>query len=218
MVMTRAQQAEALTHILHTVFDQPEDSPLERALAHNNIISPLDLISIGDFEYPSLDYRDDNNIPGTISRGNAGLLRTFKAFVAHDTKEEDSVPDGYWMQITREQFDQFCVALLNPTVPPPANTTRTTTTTTASDLTRKFRCGIRRDPNLFIPFRNDNAWDNWNRSTVAQAHAQDVSEVLKSAYKPSAGVQKELFDHKQKYMYAVFEKTLLTDKGKALVR
>ena len=27
----------------------------------------------------------------------------------------------------------------------------------------------------------------------------------------------QLFDEKQKFMYAVFEKTLLTDKGKALV-
>ena len=31
-------------------------------------------------------------------------------------------------------------------------------------------------------------------------------------------VKAALFDEKQKYMYAVFEKTLLTDKGKALVR
>ena len=59
---------------------------------------------------------------------------------------------------------------------------------------------------------------NWQRATMAQARAQDVSEVLDPTFKPSTTADHTLFDEKQKYMYAVFEKTLLTDKGKALVR
>ena len=35
--------------------------------------------------------------------------------------------------------------------------------------------------------------------------------------KPATG-EKDLFEPKQKYMYAVFERVLQTDKGKALVR
>jgi len=53
--------------------------------------------------------------------------------------------------------------------------------------------------------------------TVAQAHAQDVYDVLDPAYKPSP-TDKDLFKVKQKYMYAIFERVLQTDKGKALVR
>ena len=53
---------------------------------------------------------------------------------------------------------------------------------------------------------------------MAQACAQDVSEVLDSKCQPTTNSDKLLFDEKQKYMYAVFEKTLLTDKGKSLVR
>ena len=41
--------------------------------------------------------------------------------------------------------------------------------------------------------------------------------MLDSAYKPPAG-EEDLFKAKQKYMYAVFERVLQTDKGKALVR
>ena len=52
---------------------------------------------------------------------------------------------------------------------------------------------------------------------MAQARAQDVSEVLDLTFKPSTTADSMLFDEKQKYMYAVFKKTLLTDKGKALV-
>jgi len=52
---------------------------------------------------------------------------------------------------------------------------------------------------------------------VAQAQAQDVSDVLNPLFKSVPG-EKDLFEAKQKYMYAVFERVLQTDKGKALVR
>jgi len=45
-----------------------------------------------------------------------------------------------------------------------------------------------------------------------------VEEVLEPSYVPTTTDEKDLFSEKQKYMYAVFERTLLTDKGKALVR
>jgi len=56
-------------------------------------------------------------------------------------------------------------------------------------------------------------WDSWHCSTVAQAWAQDVSDVLDPLFKPATGEKP-----KQKYMYAFFERVLQTDKGKALVR
>jgi len=59
--------------------------------------------------------------------------------------------------------------------------------------------------------------DSWCRSTVAQARAQDISDVLDPLFKP-VPAEKDLFEAKQKYMYAVFERVLWTDKDKALVR
>ena len=41
--------------------------------------------------------------------------------------------------------------------------------------------------------------------------------MLDPNYIPTTVEDIQLFDEKQKFMYAVFEKTLLTDKGKALV-
>jgi len=52
---------------------------------------------------------------------------------------------------------------------------------------------------------------------VVQAYAQDVYDALNPSYKPPAA-EKNLFEVKQRFMYAVFEKILQTDKGKALVR
>ena len=52
---------------------------------------------------------------------------------------------------------------------------------------------------------------------MSQARAQGVEDILDPTYSPPAG-NEDLFDEKQKYMFAVFERTLLTDKGKAILR
>jgi hypothetical protein len=52
---------------------------------------------------------------------------------------------------------------------------------------------------------------------IAQAHAQDVDDVLDPTFHPSKPKDKLLFEEKQKYVYAIFEPKLLADKGKALV-
>ena len=58
---------------------------------------------------------------------------------------------------------------------------------------------------MFQPFKEDKQWDSWNRATIAQARAQDVLEVLNPKYEPQDDAEKQLFDEKQKYMFAVFE-------------
>lgn len=44
-----------------------------------------------------------------------------------------------------------------------------------------------------------------------------MAKILDPGYKPTKPDDKLLFNEKQKYIYAVFEQKLLTDKGKALV-
>jgi hypothetical protein len=63
----------------------------------------------------------------------------------------------------------------------------------------------------------DKQWVSWQCSTIAQARAQDVDDVLDPTFHPSKPEDKLLFEEKQKYVYAIFEQKLLTDKGKALV-
>jgi hypothetical protein len=80
-----------------------------------------------------------------------------------------------------------------------------------------FKKGIKCDPSLFSVYKDKKQWDQWQCLTMAQAHAQDVTKVLVESYTPNTGPDTELFIEKQKFMYAVFECTLQTDQGKALV-
>jgi hypothetical protein len=70
---------------------------------------------------------------------------------------------------------------------------------------------------MFPTLIQDKQWDIWQRSIFAQARAQDLIEVLTASYVAVIPADRSLFEEKQKYMYAVFERTLLSNKGKALV-
>jgi len=132
------------------------------------------------------------------------------------------MPIEDWTTVTKRDFDDFqtsCdgLALSEKTdsfsafTPIPVIApTPYMPTPKQKDLLSKFKKGIKRDASLFVMLKD-------HQSTIAQAHAQDVYDVLNPAYKPSP-TDKDLFEAKQKYMYAVFKRVLQTDKGKALVR
>ena len=216
MVLTRAEAKAAITYILETVFNLSAGSPLHSALDRAAITSPLDLVTMRDVDYETLDYADGNNVL-PLPKGYSGLLRAFKAFISHQRDNNVTITDTIWTTLRTEDFNNFRIgpsyfrSHTTPTQAPPA-------ITPSSDPLRDFRRGIRRDISYFVALKDDGAWDNWYRATTAQARAQDVAEILDHTYTPSGPAQTSLFDEKQKYMYAVFEKTLLTDKGKALVR
>lgn len=217
MVLTRDQAKAAMTYILETIFNLNADSILHKSLERAAITSPLDLITMREVEYELLDYEDSQKAILTIPRGYSGLLRAFKAFISYQVSKGISIDDNTWTTITPDEFNSFRVSstyLQNLSTPAAISSS----SQSSSDPLREFRRGIKRDISYFIPLKDDSAWDNWHRATMAQARAQDVAEILDPTYVPSGTSQTMLFDEKQKYMYAVFEKTLLTDKGKALVR
>jgi hypothetical protein len=66
--------------------------------------------------------------------------------------------------------------------------------------------------------KDEKQWDNWNRSLKSLAHAHDIYQVFDANYTATTAEEIDLFEFKQKIMYAVFQQTVLTDQGKALVR
>ena len=217
MVMTREQARAAMTHILDNVLNLPPQSPVHSALERAAIFTPIDLVTLDRGEFEELLYTDGDGEVMPLPKGYAGLLRGFQAFILYKRNNGTPLGENTWATLTDEEFNEFrlspnfytggaspSVVLSGPQ--------------TFSDPLKEFRRGIKRDITHFISLKDDGAWDNWQRATMAQARAQDVADVLDPNYKPNTPAETMLFDKKQKYMYAVFEKTLLTDKGKALVR
>ncbi|HEY9706731.1 MAG TPA: hypothetical protein V6D48_00855, partial [Oculatellaceae cyanobacterium] len=219
MVLSCAQLTEIMKYIVEDILFQQPDSNIKRALESNDIDSPFDLCMLDDEDIADLQYSDDNSDLQHLSKGNVGLLKAFKSFVIHQENIGTPIQDTDWLKISRDHFNQYRISstYVHKLIPTPV-TLSMHSFPSQPDPVRDFQRSIKRDITLFIPFKDDAAWDNWKQSTIAQARTQGVEEVLNPAYIPSTTDEINLFDAKQKYMYAVFEKTLLTDKGKALVR
>jgi hypothetical protein len=226
MVGTRSQaNADPFAHVLDNVFKQGPDSPLRKSLQHEGILNMFDLIALNESDISALKYMDDSGgtpIETPLPRGYRSLLVALLGYTTHCY--QNGTPLGYsdWINVTADEFNEYRLsyafiafrsgAISSASTMPSAPTPR------PKDPVESFKRGIKRDITHFTPFKDDKQWDTWSRSTMAQARAQDVDSVLDPAYIPSSEDEKLLFDEKQKYMYAVFECTLLTDYGKSLVR
>ena len=127
-----------------------------------------------------------------------------------------------WLAVDQDEFNTFRLDYDENDYTPSTSASPVASLSAKSaptvDPVREFKRGIKRDPTLFPELKDLKQWDAWCIETKAQAKAQNVEQVFDAKYKASSASDKELFEQKQKFMYAVFTKKLLTDKGKSLVR
>jgi len=222
MPLTRVQNQEAFTHVITTVFDMAATEPLPLALERVGMREITDLVSMKEEALDELEYDSGTaQAPLVVAvprhlRAFINLLQTFVLYRTTEGNPIGSLDD--WRAVTYEAFADFRTS--SAVVPGGAPSPRTVTASGSSTVTpvEVFRKGIKRDANAFSALKDMKQWDQYKRSTKAQARAQGVAEVLDPAFTPVLQDDKDLFEAKQQFMYAVFEKTLLTDFGKSVVR
>jgi len=176
-----------MDHILQTVFDLPADSELEKILDHNGYRQPTDFVTEKDDTLDRLAYPNDAKAMVKIKKGDAGLLKSFKRYVALQSQQGTPLETDNWVNITLDQFEKFQISKANTmyspaTMPTPPAPIRQPF---AADVVKDFKQGIKCDIGQFLSLKDDNAWDSWNYGTIAQARAQDIIEVLDALYIPS---------------------------------
>src|SRR5687767_12793638 len=102
MVLTKKKNTEILYFILEKVFEEEANSDLHKIMAHSKIKSILDIINMEDTAFMHLQYHDDQKIPMEISKGVAGLLRSFKAFDAYCNGIGRPIDDDEWITLKQE--------------------------------------------------------------------------------------------------------------------
>ncbi len=223
---TKARSKDILNHVLDNVFELDKDHVMRKALKDNAIDNILVLLDWKECDLEMLHFsvKTKNEDTGEVTMDThplgktyTNLLIIFKAYVGVKFPNIKSIDVQDWFDIDSDDFDAFRVSRnYEPNVktkPPP-----TLNPNKAKDPVSDFKRGIKRDQSLFPTLKDERQWDTYKRSTKAQATAQGVSEVLNPNYSPVSFDDKKLFDLKQQYMYAVAEKTLLTDIGKSAVR
>ena len=219
MPLTRAQKESALVHVLDKVLQLVPTSPTRAALQRAYVTNIHELLDIPTKDLPYLDYIDSDGTRQVLPRACSGCLGTFRAYIAY-RNQTDPIGDG-WELLTSDDFDKFRISddfLLYGTTQSSSSTATTVSAPRKPDLVKEFMKGTRRDMNLFPTLTDDKLWDKYYRSLHAQACAQDLEEVLDPKYIPKDQESQRLFSKKQNFMFAVFEKTLQTDQGKAYVQ
>ena len=80
-------------------------------------------------------------------------------------------------------------------------------------MAQQFKKTVKRDVSSFDVFKDKKRFKKWHLNLLATAAAQDVEEILDPNYVPITQEEKYLFTEKQKYMYLVATKILLTNRG-----
>ena len=225
--MTRAEAKEAFNHVLDKVLDRGDSSSLKKALIEDGITDIFDLVTVLDEVIDSLAYEDpDDKIFYPVKKGDKMLL---KCFLAYQQSLESVTGDVDYNAITQANFDSYRISPAyratlcqpDPVLSSPAPTPHLHTTSSQPSHfspVAMFRRTIKKDPSLFPTLKDDKYHDVWHRSFNTQAVAQDVADILNEAYVPTTADDIALFAEKQKFVYAVLETKVLTDRGKAIIR
>ena len=227
MVLTRQQRMDAMDHVVTTVLDQAADGAIMLALQQSGTIDILLLASLSETQIDNLKVSSTTAVPNPpiLAPGHLGLIKAIVAYERWRSAMSNPIDDD-WMSVTFDEFNTFRTSLnFNPqsmfATASPASTNPTAAgaaTSPARDPLSDFKRGMKRDSSQFPVLKDEKQWDNWNRTACAQARAQDVAHVFDESYIPITPEDKALFQAKEIFMFAVFEKTLMTDQGKAFVR
>jgi hypothetical protein len=227
MVLTRSEAKLAFTHILQNVFGRSAGTPLQLALEEEGIDDIFNFVNLDETAISNLQYTDiiNNNTVTKVKTGDKMLVKCFLNYIGVRHSEGNPIEDK-WDQITQAEFDSFRIdpkyIMSQSSRPSPVSTSAISTarsyTAPLYSSVDTFRRGIKRDATLFPTLKDDKFHDIWHRSFRTQATAQAVSEVLDESYTPLTPDDIALFQEKQKYVYAVLESKVLTDRGKAFIR
>ena len=82
-----------------------------------------------------------------------------------------------------------------------------------------FKRGIKRDISAYPTLKDEKYYESFKRSVLVTARAHDCEEILQPTFRPRGDADSlELFQLKNDFMYSVFNKCLLSDMGKTIVR
>ena len=224
-------RADAWKHVFENILqlDKPKNGTFASALDLSGVSSITDIMLLSSDQIQNMKTRDSSSAEiRDLHDAFKSRIHAFQQFVRVNSLYGRN-SSSKWLDYSEEDFTDFILENYDPSLigkPIRSMSSKETSVSTPTmvansqkrDPVIEFKRGIKRDITAFTALKEDKQWDAWDRNTIAQARAQDVSEVLDPLYHPKTETDVALFDEKQKYMFAVFEKNLLTDQGKAVVR
>jgi hypothetical protein len=215
--VTREQRTQAWNYIISALLEQADQGPIPSALQKDTCNSLPRILGLTN------DDIDDDASTTTITplmKGEKGIIRALKSCVLHQSGMGISLKETDWMHVKKEHVDEYHVGPSYIDLQNNATTATHAPMNHMRDPITDFKKGIKTDHLQFPNLKDDKQWDLWDQDVKAQVRChQGVGNVCDGYYTPRTSTDVALFDEKQKFLCAVFLKTVLTDQGgKALVR
>ena len=99
-----AKKVSVMEHILENFFGQKPNSPLHSIMDHNGYTIPEDFFMEKDEDIDLLEYPDSTGVMQPINKGNAGLMKIFKQYIAHEVNQGKQFSDDDWRNITKSDL------------------------------------------------------------------------------------------------------------------
>ena len=235
MTRTRAQQrTDALKHVLELA-GATSDTDIGKAIAAEPQVfkEPNDLVGITQDIASRLEYFPGNAGDGmplpnkTLTPIKTFMLSQISKFVrdlnARALANGESLTDMLvYMNVMEEDWEQSRndSLVINPpaaTTNAPGTTTSATSTSTQRTPAEEFKRSVKRDISAYPVFSNEKQWDNVDKTVRSTATLHNTENVLDPNYAPDTAEEKDLFEQQQCFMFAAWQRTMLTDKAKAIV-
>ena len=152
------------------------------------------------------------------------LVQDSHLSVSSDATDHALEPDNF-LHTTFHQFMSWKlneITISSPSPPPSVTASdprATPSTPSCSTQLLNFKRGIKRDISAYPTLKDEKYYESFKRSVLVTARAHDCEEILQPTFRPRGDADSlELFRLKNNFMYSVFNKCLLSDMGKTIVR
>ena len=152
------------------------------------------------------------------------LVQDSHLSVASDAPDHALEPDNF-LHTTFHQFMSWKLNEITTSSPsPPPSVTASSpraspSPPSCSSQLLNFKRGIKRDISAYLTLKDEKYYESFKRSVLVTARAHDCEEVLQPTFRPRSDADSlALFRLKNDFMYSVFNKCLLSDMGKTIVR
>ena len=183
-----------ITHVMNESDYDPDDPDSDHPLSEHNWLSQ--------------------------TRGKFMELYNLRRYITHVKNESDYDPDDpdsdhplsehNWLSQTRGKFMKFVIYTLSDGI-------ESRPIPNKNQKLISFKKGIKREKTAYPTLKDERYFDGFSRSLYITAKSHECEQVLDPDFTPSYA-EKDLFEVKQIFMFSVFDKHLLTDMGKTIVR
>ena len=152
------------------------------------------------------------------------LVQDSHISVSSDATDHALEPDNF-LHTTFHQFMSWKlneITISSPSPPPSVTASdprATPSNPSFSSQLLNFKRGIKRDISAYPTLKDEKYYESFKRSVLVTARAHDCEDIPQPTFRPKGDADSlELFRLKNDFMYSVFNKCLLSDMGKTIVR